>query len=194
MKFLGKSLVMIFTLWSSFTFAQNGLKIGDMAPDFKALDNSGKTIELKSLLKKGHSVVLVFYRGQWCPYCNKYMQKLQDSLALITNKNAYIVAISPETTENIAKTVEKTHASFSIIHDEKYSIMKAYDVQYTMNSDLVAKYKNYGIDLVANNGNPDNVLPVPATYIISPNGKIKFVHFNKDYKVRMSVAAILSYL
>lgn len=191
---ISKTFFLIFLAFSFRTLAQNGLKTGDLAPNFKALDNSGKKIQLKSLLKKGNSVVLVFYRGQWCPYCNKYMQKLQDSLSLITAKKAYVVAISPETPEAIIKTVTKTHASFSIIHDENYTIMKAYDVNYTVNPDLLAKLKNFGTDLTVNNGNTDNVLPVPATYIISPDGKIKFVHFNKDYRVRMSVASILSYL
>jgi peroxiredoxin len=174
--------------------AQSGLKAGDKAPNFTATDNNGKTVDLKTLLKTHQSVVLFFYRGQWCPYCNKHIQQLQDSLQLLTGKGAYVVGVTPETSENINKTIEKTHASFSMVQDKDYTIMKAYDVNYVMDPAMVDKYKTHGIDLDKNNGNTDHVLPVPATYIIDKFGKIKYVQFDKDYRKRPSVATILSEL
>lgn len=172
------------------TFAQTGLKSGVTAPEFSATDNSGKKLDLQALLKKHKSVVLFFYRGQWCPYCNKHIQQLQDSLQVLTSKGAYVIGVTPETGENINKTIEKTHASFSIIQDKDYKIMKAYDVNYVMDADMVGKYKSHGVDLEQNNGNTDHVLPVPATYIINKTGKITYVQFDKDYRKRPSVAAI----
>ncbi|WCT10585.1 peroxiredoxin-like family protein [Mucilaginibacter jinjuensis] len=174
--------------------AQSGLKAGDKAPEFTAKDNNGKIVDLKALLKTHQSVVLFFYRGQWCPYCSKHIQQLQDSLQMLTGKGAYVVGVTPETGENINKTIEKTHASFSMVQDKDYSIMKAYDVNYVMDPAMVAKYKTYGVDLDKNNGNTDHVLPVPATYIIDKSGKIKYVQFDKDYRKRPSVATILSEL
>jgi peroxiredoxin len=173
------------------TFAQTGLPAGNMAPAFTAKDNSGKTVDLKALLKTHTAVVVLFYRGQWCPYCNKHLQQLQDSLQLLTAKNIYVVAITPETSEAIGKTVEKTHASFSLVHDEGAKIMKDYKVDYVMDQAMVTKYKGYGVDLEKNNGNTDHMLPVPATYIIDKSGKITFVHFDKDYTKRVSVSTIL---
>lgn len=170
--------------------AQTGLKSGVTAPEFSATDNSGKKLDLQALLKKNKSVVLFFYRGQWCPYCNKHIQQLQDSLQVLTAKGAYVIGVTPETGENINKTIEKTHASFSIIQDKDYKIMKAYDVNYVMDADMVGKYKTHGVDLEKNNGNTDHVLPVPATYIINKSGKITYVQFDKDYRKRPSVAAI----
>lgn len=172
------------------TIAQTGLKSGVTAPEFSAMDNSGKKLDLQALLKKHKSVVLFFYRGQWCPYCNKHIQQLQDSLQVLTSKGAYIIGVTPETGENINKTIEKTHASFSIIQDKDYKIMKAYDVKYVMDAGMVGKYKSHGVDLEQNNGNTDHVLPVPATYIINKTGKITYVQFDKDYRKRPSVAAI----
>lgn len=172
------------------TIAQTGLKSGVTAPEFSATDNSGKKLDLQALLKKHKSVVLFFYRGQWCPYCNKHIQQLQDSLQVLTSKGAYIIGVTPETGENINKTIEKTHASFSIIQDKDYKIMKAYDVNYVMDADMVGKYKSHGVDLEQNNGNTNHVLPVPATYIINKTGKITYVQFDKDYRKRPSVAAI----
>jgi len=174
--------------------AQTGLKNGVAAPEFTAKDNSGKTLDLNALLKSHKAVVLFFYRGQWCPYCNKHIQQLQDSLQLLTAKGAYVVGVTPETGENINKTIDKTHASFSIIQDKGYKIMKAYDVNYTVDDVLNAKLKSYGVDLEKNNGNTDHVLPVPATYVIDRSGKIIFVHFDKDYTKRASVSSILAAL
>ncbi|HEX8545450.1 MAG TPA: peroxiredoxin-like family protein [Cytophagaceae bacterium] len=140
-----------------------GLKVADRAPSFSAKTNSGEIVQLDSLLKKG-PVVLLFYRGAWCPYCNKQLSELQDSIALLTAKGATVVAITPEAIENIDKTIEDTKASFPIIHDKKYEIMKAYKTAFVVDDVTLNRYKKRNIDLTKANGNKDNVLPVPATY------------------------------
>lgn len=175
-------------------FAQTGLMKGESAPAFTATDNSGKTLDLKTLLKTHKAVVLLFYRGQWCPYCNKQMSHLQDSLQMLTAKGAFVVAVTPETDENIGKTVAKTKASFAIIQDKDYSIMKSYKVNYVVADDLFGRLKSHNIDLEKNNGNTDHVLPVPATYIIDKSGKVIFVHFDKDYTKRPPVQTLLNNL
>lgn len=175
-------------------FAQTPLKVGQTAPQFSAKDNTGKLINLKQALKEHQSVVLFFYRGQWCPFCNKHIKDLQDSLQMLTGKGAYVVGVSPETMAGVEKTVAKTKASFSIISDRDYSIMKAYQVNYVMEPGLADKYKKGGLDVAMANGQTDYVLPVPATYIISKNGKIKYVHFDADYKKRPSVKTLMANL
>jgi peroxiredoxin len=186
-------LIIAGILFSLQVLAQAGLKNGAVAPEFIAKDNSGKTLDLKALLKS-HKVVLFFYRGQWCPYCNKQIKQLQDSLQLLTGKGAYVIGVTPETDNNINKTIDKTHASFSIIQDKGYKIMKAYDVNYTVNDETLSQLKKYGVDLEKNNGNSDHVLPVPATYVINSSGKISFVQFDKNYTKRASVSSILNAL
>lgn len=188
------TLIVATLLISINTLAQTGLRKGAMAPEFKTTDNTGKSIELKQLLKTHKAVALFFYRGQWCPYCNKYIKELQDSLKLLTAKDVYVVGVTPETTDNISKTIGKTHASFSIIQDKGYNIMKAYDVLYTVDDGTFSKLKGYGIDLETNNGNMDHVLPVPATYLIDRTGKISYVHFDKDYTKRAPVSVLLDNL
>ncbi len=131
--------------------APEGLFIQSKAPDFKAKDQNGKEVRLKDLLKKG-KVVLIFYRGQWCPYCNKYLKKLEDSLQLIKDKGATVIAVTPELPENISKTIEKTNAEFSILFDEGLKIMKAYDVEYELPENTVTRYRNSGIKIDENNG------------------------------------------
>jgi peroxiredoxin len=191
-----KKLILIacFIFSATALFAQAGLKKGDVAPTFTATDNAGKQLDLKTLLKTNKAVVLFFYRGQWCPYCNKHIQQLQDSLQLLTGKGAYVVGVTPETGENINKTIGKTKASFSMVSDKGYTIMKAYDVNYVMDQAMVTKYKGYGVDLEANNGNTDHMLPVPATYVIGKDGKLILAHFDKDYRKRASIQSILNIL
>jgi peroxiredoxin len=170
-----------------------GLKIGDMAPDINAVSQDGKNIQLKKLLATG-DVVLVFYRGQWCPFCNKQLSKINDSLPFIIAKGATVLTITPETAENIKKTIEKTKASYSIIEDKGMSIMKNYKVNFAIDENTIEKYKKYGIDFDKANGTNGANLPVPATYIISKDGKIKYVFFNPDYRQRPSVKEILDNL
>jgi peroxiredoxin len=176
---------------SAQVLAQTGLKEGVKAPEFAAMDNAGKKIDLKNILKSHRAVVLFFYRGQWCPYCNRYIQRMQDSLQLLVDKGAYVIGVTPETDSNIARTVEKTRASFSIIQDKGYRIMKNYQVNYVVDDTILSKLNKYGVNLETNNGNKDHVLPVPATYVIDQTGKITFVHFDKDYTHRPSIKVLL---
>jgi len=168
-------------------------KIGDKAPLFESTDQAGKSYKLANALKKG-PVVLFFYRGQWCPYCNKYMSAIQDSLQLIVKKGATVVGISPELPENVTQPVAKTKAAFLLISDKNNKICSLYNVAYKPDTAMLKAYKNYGIDLVKSNGNDSEMLPVPATYVIGKDGKIKFVHFDKDYRNRPRVADILKAL
>ncbi len=174
--------------------AQKGLTVGSKAPLFSGVDQNGKAVSLKTALKTHRAVVLFFYRGQWCPFCNKHIKELQDSLQLLTSKDAYVIGVTPETKENIAKTIKKTNAGFSILQDKDDAIMKAYDVNFEMDEATFTKYKGYGINLETNNGNNRHTLPVPATYIIDKSGKIKYIHFDPDYQKRASVKLLLSQL
>ena len=108
-----------------------GLNVNDKAPEFTAKDQNGKVISLKEELKNG-KVVLIFYRGQWCPYCNKQLKGIEDSLSLITSKGATVLAITPEQPVSVGKTIEKTKATYSILTDDNLKIMKEYDVAFAV--------------------------------------------------------------
>lgn len=170
-----------------------GLFIGSKAPDFKAKDQDGNEVRLKDLLKKG-KVVLVFYRGYWCPYCNRELSRLQDSLAQIQEKGATVVAISPEKPEHIKQTVEKTKAAYPVIYDDGMKIMKGYDVEYELEETTLARYRSSGLDIEKNNGANGKYLPVPAVYIIDKESNVTYRFFDADYKKRPSIAEILKNL
>lgn len=173
--------------------APEGLFIASKAPDFKGTDQNGNKVKLKDLLKEG-KVVLVFYRGQWCPYCNKELSRLQDSLQFIKDKGATVIAVSPEKPENVSKTVEKTKAEYSILYDEDLKIMKAYEVEFEVPENTITRYRNAGIDLEKSNGGNGKYLPVPAIYIIDKESTITYRFFDTDYKKRPSVQEILNNL
>jgi peroxiredoxin len=170
-----------------------GLGVGQKAPDFEAVDQQGGKVSLQQLVKKG-PVILLFYRGQWCPYCNKQLMQLQDSLSMIEAKGATVVAVTPEIPASIDKTITKTKASFIVLHDTNLTIMKNYDVAFEVDAPTVERYAGFGIDLMGNNGNNGNALPVPAVYIIGEDGKISYRYFNADYKQRVSVSELLTQL
>lgn len=194
---MNKAIVLIGLLLSGyFLFGQEapeGLFLNSKAPDFKGKDQNGKDVRLKDLLKKG-KVVLVFYRGEWCPYCNKNLKRLEDSLQMIIDKGATLIAVTPEQPESIGKTIEKTKAEYSILHDENLKIMKAYEVEFEVPENMLKRYRNGGIKIDEINGKNGNYLPIPATYVIDKEATITYRFFNQDYKKRPSVKEILDHL
>lgn len=187
-------LLLTFSTASGQAPQPQGLQVNQSAPDFKTEDQNGNTIHLKSLLKKG-PVVLIFYRGEWCPYCNKHLKQLEDSLSQITSKGAKVIAVTPQKPEFIAKTIEQTKASFSIVHDDGLNIMKSYDVAFKVDDKTIELYKKYKIDFNVINGEKNGTnLPVPAVFVINKRGKITYRFFDPNYKVRAPISAIAKHL
>lgn len=171
-----------------------GLEVGIKAPLFKAqtLDNS--VFDMEESLKEG-SLVLIFYRGQWCPICNRHLSNLQDSLTLIHQKGATVIAVSPEKPEQLNKTVEKTGATFVLLYDEGYKIADAYDVTFKPTGKQRLMYNSMlGADLKNVHSDESERLPIPATYIINKEGVIVWRQFDSNYKHRSTVADILKHL
>lgn len=164
----------------------NTLKVGDMAPVFEAVDLNGNAIDLTELLKS-KQVVLAFYRGSWCPYCTKEMAALYENLSKIEALNGTVIAVSPEKAETASMIVEKTGATFPLLRDGSRSILCAFGVAYELEDQRKEKMRKMGLS-------DDGVLPVPATFVIGMDGRIKAIHFDTDYSKRMSVADVLTAL
>jgi len=169
----------------------HGLKAGDKAPDFTGYDQTGKQVELKKLLGHG-PIILFFYRGKWCSVCSRYLNNYQDSLKVITDQGFNLVAITPESIENVEQTVKLHNLSFTVIYDCQEKIMKDYDVMFSVTKAYQDEIKSdFSIDIAENNGRDAARLPVPATYIINKDGIIVAVQFDPDYKNRASVKWML---
>ncbi len=172
----------------------SGLNIGDNAPDFTAYDQNGNQVMLSQLLKKG-KVILNFYRGAWCPVCNKYMSEFQDAMPAFIAKNAQVISVSPETNEGIEKFSKKTNLSNIIITDTDNAIMELYEVLFSVTKGYQRKIRTFLFtDIAKHNEQETAMLPIPATYIIEQDGTISYVHFDLNYKERAPISEILENL
>jgi peroxiredoxin len=170
----------------------NGLKPGENAPLFIAKDTNGSTVDLKEELENG-SVVLIFYRGEWCPVCNRYLSNFQDSLSYVTSAGAKVFAITPEVASSADKMIEKTGATFTVVPDPTEEIMKSFDVLFSVTETYQEKIRTkLKSDIATNNAKDEAHLPVPATYIINQQGVIVYRQFDLDYHKRASVRDILT--
>jgi peroxiredoxin len=170
-----------------------GLQVGDTVEMFTATDQYDSTFVLGDALEKG-SVVLIFYRGQWCPYCSKHLSKLQDNLERLKAKGATVIAVSPENQEHLQMSAKKSDAKFTLLHDQNYTIAKAFDVLFKPTKSQTKKYNFIGADFENSHSNETTLLPVPATFIINKEGVIVWRHFDHSYKKRASVEDILEHL
>jgi peroxiredoxin len=168
-----------------------GLKAGDKAPGFTGYDQAGAQTELKNLIAKG-PVVLFFYRGKWSSECSRYLDNLQDSLKIITDLGASLVAITPESIENVEQTVKFHNLTFKVIYDCQEKIMADYGVMYNVTKAYQQKIKTtLSTDIAENNGRDAAHLPVTATYIISRDGMIVAACVDPDFSHRASVRWII---
>ncbi len=172
-----------------------GLAIGTIAPMFKAIDANHNQFSLKKALESG-PVVIIFYRGFWCPYCNKHLKTLQDSLQQIeANGKVKVIAISPEKPEYLDKMAHKTGAEFTLLYDEGYHIATAYDVIFSPSKMQLFTYNTFvAAKLKQTHSDNSQQLPIPATYIIGQDGKIKWRQFDPNYKNRSTAKEIIEVL
>jgi peroxiredoxin len=197
------TLLLLIAIKMSLTiFSQNsrsaedakGIAVGSIAPVFTAIDADSNEFQLSEALKSG-PVVLIFYRGFWCPVCNKHLAQIQDSLKLITDRGATVIAISPEKPEYLEKMAEKSGAKFKLLYDEGYKISDAYNVTFTPSSSTLLLYNTaLGANLKETHSDDSQRLPIPATYIIGKDGTIIWRQFDPNYKNRSTVDEILKNL
>lgn len=167
-----------------------GLSVGEKVNNFTAKDHKGNDFDLYSALANG-PVVLFFYRGNWCPVCNRHLSDLEENLDLIYEKGTQVIAVSPEKPELMDKTIKNTKASFTLLYDDGYHISEAFDVAYLPKKLVTRKYNLFlGAKLSKAHSDESERLPIPATYIIDTSAKVSWRHFDPDYKNRASAEEI----
>lgn len=167
-----------------------GLFLGAKAPDFTATDQFGRELTLRELARR-EPVLLVFYRGYWCPHCMRLLTRLQDSLNFFTDRQVSVIAVSPESATSREQTMQKTRAGFSLLYDKDLEIARRYDVMLELSEQQQARYRSGGIDLAKINGGNGARLPVPSIYLIGKDYSITYRFFDPDHKVRTSVKELL---
>jgi len=173
--------------------AGRALKAGDRAPVFVLNDPDGKPVSSAALLATG-PLVISFYRGVWCPYCNFELLALQATLPQFQALGASLVAISPQTAANSRKSQRQNKLDFAILSDVHNDIAAAFGLRFTLPDYLVDLYKQLKNDLPAFNDDPAWTLPMPARYVIGQDGIIAYAEVNPDYTHRPEAESMLPIL
>ena len=172
---------------------ERAVKQGDIAPDFELPNARGDTVALSTLLVEG-PVVLAFYRGGWCPYCNLQLRAYQRILPEIRELGAQLVAISPQAPDASLTTAEKNELEFEVLSDAEAKAARAYRILFDLSDRLKAAYLGMGRDLSADNADGQWHLPIPATYVIGRDGRVELAYVDPEYRNRLEPSEILRVL
>ena len=173
--------------------AERTLNEGDEIPQINLPNAVGKTINVNSMLKDG-PVVISFYRGAWCPYCNLELKALQQALPEIKSLGARLIAISPNTPDNSISSIEKHGLEFEVLTDTGNKVAKEFRLVFNLAEELRPIYQQFNFDIPKYSGNESWDIPIPANYIVNTDGKIVHSFVNADYTQRMEPTEIINKL
>lgn len=168
------------------------LNVQDTAPDFQLKNATGNLVSLHDYIVKG-PVVLTWYRGGWCPYCNLTLRALQESLPAFQTKGASLLALTPELPDHSLSTLEKNELTFEVLSDIGNAVARRYGVVFKLTNEVAAAYQK-GFDLHGVNGDESDELPLAATYVIDQQGIIRYAFLDAEYRNRAEPADILAVL
>lgn len=167
-----------------------GPTVGAAMPDAEVLTRTGDTVKLSSLVGKG-PLVVIFYRGEWCPYCVKSLSGWNEKLAAFTDAGATVVAISPEKPGYAAELTNRQGLDYAVFADAKGEAARNFNVGYAVGDELNKKLMSYKIDLTERNSGGAMTLPHPATIVIDPKGMVQRVWVDPDYTKRVNPDEVL---
>jgi peroxiredoxin len=168
-----------------------GISIGESAPDALVHDFEGREVHLRELTKAG-PVLLVFYRGGWCPYCNSQIHDLTTAYPEYRKRGVTPVAISVDRAEESARTQATYAIPFPVLSDPGLVAHRAFHVVHQVDKAEFARLQGYGIDLEKASGSQHHVIAVPSLFVIDGKGTVRWAHADTDYKTRPSTAQILA--
>ena len=172
---------------------ESSIKVGDKAPLFTLPDAKGNLVSIESLLQEG-PVIVTFYRGAWCPYCNLAVSALEKALPEFKAKGASLVAITPELPQYADQMVTSKNLTFPVFSDVGLKVGKQYGLSFVLDPELQKVYTQFGLDVNTHNGDKTFQLPLPATYVIDKDGTVKYAFVNADYSKRAEPSDILKAL
>ena len=167
-------------------------KMGDQAVDFELENALGDPVRLSDYLEKG-PVILTWYRGGWCPYCNLTLRHMQKALPGFRTQGANLIALTPELPDKSLSTAQKHELEFEVLSDVGNQVARQYGIVFKL-TDEVAEIYQQSFDILEYNGDDSQELPLAATYIINPRGKIVYAFLDADYRNRAEPTDILNAL
>ena len=171
----------------------NALQIGQKVENFSLANHNGENIELADLLKKG-PVIISFYRGGWCPYCNLELKALNDYLPQFKTQSAQLIAISPQLPDETLSTAQKNDLEFDVLCDVSNKVAEQFGLLFTLDERIQALYTQFGIDFEHYYGDKSFKLPLPATYVINQEGVITYAFLSEDYTLRAEPIDVMAAL
>ncbi len=168
----------------------NPVEVGSTAPNVILARADGSPVPLHDLVAD-QPVVLVFYRGGWCPYCNRHLSDLGQIEGELKALGYRIHAVSPDKPEKVAETVADGEVDYSLYSDASAEAAQAFGLAFRVDAETYENLLGYGIDLEAASGEDHHLLPVPAVFLIGRDGTVDFRYYNPDYKERLSGEALL---
>ena len=169
-------------------------KSGDTLPSFSLPNTKGELINSDKLLLENDKLIIAFFRGGWCPYCNLELKAFQDVLSQITTKKATLVAISPQLIEKSVSMSTDSPFGFDILYDKDNTYAKELNIAFDLQASLLPYYQQLGIHLEEYNGNEENSLPIPAVFVIDKNKIVTFTFIDADYTERVNIEELLNSL
>ncbi len=172
---------------------KNALNVGDKMPEFTLVDANGKNVSSSALLKKG-PLVITFYRGAWCPFCNLYLRSLQRNLPKFKSLGADLVAISIEPRDRSLSVAESNKLGFTVLSDPELKVARKFGIVYEIPKVTNDAMLELGFDIAKYNGTEKAELPLSATYVVSKRGEIAYAFLDPDYKHRAENTAVIDAL
>lgn len=173
--------------------ATPGLRVGDRAPDATVYTQSGEPVSLAGLYADG-PLVVTFYRGGWCPYCNRAMSAWRDKADDLAAAGGRMIALTPESPDHAAETIEKNDMPFAVYSDNTMEAAKAYKVYFEVDPETQRKYEGFGIDLAAWNTTGEWTLPAPGTFVVDREGVVRYAWAEWDYTQRADPDEVIAAL
>ncbi|SDJ60012.1 peroxiredoxin-like family protein [Chryseobacterium jejuense] len=172
---------------------ENSIQIGNQMPEFSLPNALGKIINSEDIIKNG-KIILAFYRGSWCPYCNLELKSLQDNLSRIKNKGATLIAVSPQSPDHSLSMTEKNNLEFEVLTDIDNNFAKKLGIDFQLQDFVLPYYNGLGIHLSDFNKNEDNTLPVPAVFVVDENRVVTYKFLDVNYMNRLDVEELIQSL
>lgn len=180
--------------WVSSRIDKEALKEGDKIPSFELSDANGNVVSCDNLLTQG-PIVISFYRGGWCPYCNLELNALQKKLSEIKNNNGTLIAISPELPDSSLTTIEKNQLTFPVLTDRHLQVARQFGLVFQLPEVIEDMTKNvFGLDLTKINGTENFELPIPATYVVDTDHIVRYAFVDPNFMQRAEPSKIIDVL
>jgi peroxiredoxin len=169
------------------------IHVGDTLPSFDLTDAVGKPVSSADLLAKG-PILITFYRGSWCPFCNLALKALQKHLDEFQAKGVSLVAISPELPDTALSTMEKNELKFQVLSDVGHKYARQLGIVWQMPDNLRPVFEKLGHDLITRNGDDSFEVPIPATLLVDGKGVVKKTYIEPEYTKRVEPDTVLEWI